>query len=104
MRDYSNLTSGYAIPNDFAGMSFETNSLGSGNYNVSGYLFSSSNTQLVTLFQQMGIKNLRIGGGTLSSLIDRPSDSDVASLFGFAQAAGVKVTTRCPSSDASTGS
>jgi hypothetical protein len=45
---YSNLTSGYAIPNDFAGMSFETNSLGSGNYNVSGYLFSSSNSQLVS--------------------------------------------------------
>src|SRR5271166_4874788 len=34
---YSNLTSGYAIPNDFAGMSFETSSMGSGNYNVSGY-------------------------------------------------------------------
>ena len=101
---YSNLTSGYAIPNDFAGMSFETNSLGSGNYNVSGYLFSSSNTQLVTLFQQMGIRNLRIGGGTLSSLIYRPSDSDVASLFGFAQVAGIRVIYSVPVTDASTGS
>jgi hypothetical protein len=100
---YSNLTSGYAIPNDFAGLSFETNSLGSGNYNVSGYLFSSSNSQLVTLFQQMGIRNLRIGGGTLSSLIYRPSDSDVASLFGFAQAAGIRVIYSVPVTDATTG-
>ncbi|WP_263366442.1 hypothetical protein [Edaphobacter bradus] len=91
---YNNITTGYVIPNDFIGMSFETQSMGSGQFGVSGYFFSSANTQLINLFQQMSIRNLRIGGGTVN--LYQPTDQDIDSLFGFAPVAGVKVMYSVP--------
>ena len=86
---------GAAIPIDFSGLGFERGTLSSGNAGASGYLFSPSNTQLVTLFQNLGIKNLRIGGGSVDDEIPVGTGSDgylgIDNLFGFAQAAGVKV-------------
>jgi hypothetical protein len=93
---YSNLTTGYAIPNDFAGLSFETGAVVAGNDGMAPNtnLFSASNTQLVNLFQQMGLRNLRIGGGSVNSYF--PSTTDIQALFGFAPAAGVKVIYSVP--------
>ncbi len=86
---------GHAIPDDFSGLSFERGTENSGNAGVPGYLFSPSNTQLVTLFQNLGIRNLRVGGGSVDDEIPVGTGSDgyagVDNLFQFAQAAGVKV-------------
>jgi hypothetical protein len=83
---------GHAIPDDFTGLSVETGSQRLGQNGVSGYLFSPANTQLITLFQNSGIHHLRVGGGTVDGtsavLLDNPA---IDNLFGFAQAAGVKV-------------
>src|SRR5579863_7272118 len=45
---------GYAIPADFIGLSFGTQ--------TAGQIFTPTNTQLINLFQQIGIKNLRVMG------------------------------------------
>jgi hypothetical protein len=93
---YSNLTTGYAVPNDFAGLSFETGAVVAGNDGMASgtNLFSSSNTQLINLFQQMGLRNLRIGGGSVD--LYSPSNGDIEALFGFAPAAGIKVIYSVP--------
>ncbi len=87
---------GLAIPPDFLGLSFETGNLLSNGVGVAGYMFDSTNTQLVTLFTNIGIKNLRIGGtsvdrvnGTIPQYT--PTNADIDALFRFAQAAAVKV-------------
>ncbi len=54
---------GYAIPDDFSGLGFETASMLPNRYGVSGYFFTPSNTQLVTLFKNIGVKEIRVGGG-----------------------------------------
>jgi hypothetical protein len=81
---------GQTIPEDFSGLSFGTISMKG---NSSGHFFDSNDTQVITLFQQMGIKYLRIGGTSVdtnsSSYI--PAAQDVDALFRFANAAGVKV-------------
>jgi hypothetical protein len=81
---------GYAILADFSGLSFETMTLlpdGTG-----GHLFSATNTPLITLFQSLGLKSLRIGGATVDmSTVAIPANTDIDQLFAFAQAAGVKV-------------
>jgi Glycosyl hydrolase family 79 C-terminal beta domain len=81
---------GQAVPADFNGLSFGTISLKRG---ANGYFFDSTDTQMVALFQQLGIKNLRIGGTSVdtnnSGFI--PTNQDVDALFRFAAAAGVKV-------------
>ncbi len=83
---------GFAIPDDFAGLGFETWAEGPDRSGVSGRLFSPTNTQLITLFKNSGIRNLRLGGGTVDgSDAAIPSRADIDSVFGFAQAAGVKV-------------
>lgn len=81
---------GAEIPADFVGLSFEMQRVlpdASGNY-----FFNAGNRQLIATFKTLGIKNLRVGGNTA----DRPSlpvpdKKAVDQLFGFAQAAGVKV-------------
>lgn len=83
-------TPGALIPADFSGLSFETASLRYDNAGVNGYFFDSTNTQLLTLFRELGIKNLRIGGASVDS-ITTPSHRDIDALFRFARAAGVKV-------------
>lgn len=86
---------GRAIPRDFAGLSFERGVLTSGNASVPGYLFSASNTALITLFRNANIKNVRIGGNTVDQQIPAGTDSDgykgVDELFAFAAAAGANV-------------
>jgi hypothetical protein len=86
---------GAAIPIDFSGLGFERGTLNSGNAGASGYLFSPANTQLVTLFQNLSIKNLRVGGGSVDteSVVGTGSDGyrGVDNLFGFSRASGANV-------------
>ena len=81
---------GYAIPADFSGLSFETMTLLPDS--TGGYWFSATNTPLITLFQNLGLKSLRIGGATVDmATVAIPTNNDIDHLFAFAQAAGVKV-------------
>src|SRR4029077_1570416 len=86
---------GPVVPDDFAGLSFERGPLVGGDAGVSGNVFSPGNNSLITLFRNMGLGSLRIGGGTVDQLIPVGMGSDglagIDSLFGFAAAAGVKV-------------
>ncbi len=78
------------IPADFVGLSFETSNLlpdKSGNY-----LFSPDNKPLIKLFQTIGIKNIRVGGGTADDpKYPDPKPADIDRLFAFARAADVDV-------------
>jgi len=86
---------GPVVPDDFAGLSFERGPLNPGNAGVSGNLFSPVNNSLITLFRNLGLGSLRIGGGTVDQLIPAGTGSDgltgIDNLFAFAAAAGVKV-------------
>jgi len=86
---------GPVVPDDFAGLSFERGPLNPGNAGVSGNLFNPANNSLITLFRNLGLGNLRIGGGTVDQLIPAGTGSDgltgIDDLFAFAAAAGVKV-------------
>ncbi len=87
---------GPAIPSDFLGLSFETGNLKYNGAGVSGYMFDSTNAELVTLFANLGIRNLRIGGTSTDTnngviLQYTPTNQDIDALFRFAVAAGVKV-------------
>jgi hypothetical protein len=85
---------GAAIPIDFSGLGFERGTLNSGNAGASGYLFSPANTQLVTLFQNLSIKNLRVGGGSVdteSVVGGSVGYRGVDNLFGFSRASGANV-------------
>ena len=88
----------FAIPDDFVGLGFETRSVAPDTYGVSGNFFSPANTQLITLFRNIGIKHIRVGGGTVDGsgrsehcVMPTPTDKDIDNLFAFARAAGVKV-------------
>ena len=88
---------GYLIPADFAGIGFETFAELPNHNGVSGNLFSPTNTQLITLFTNTGIQNLRLGGGTVDGPHGAvPSRADIDNLFGFARAAGIKVIYSLP--------
>ena len=86
---------GRVIPGDFTGLSFERGALNSGNADVPGYFFSAANRELVTLFRNAAIRNLRVGAGTVDQQIPVGTGSDgytaVDELFGFAAAAGANV-------------
>jgi hypothetical protein len=83
------------VPDDFAGLSFERGPLNPGNAGVAGYLFSPANTSLVTLFRNLGLGSLRVGGGSVDQQIPAGTGGDgltgIDELFAFAAAAGVKV-------------
>src|ERR1700746_4105795 len=88
----------FAIPADFSGLGFETKSVLPDTYGVSGYFFSPKNKQLITLFRNIGIKNIRVVGapvyvaGTSEPCVTpTPTFRDIDNLFEFAQAAGIKV-------------
>jgi hypothetical protein len=88
---------GCVIPTDFAGVGFETWAELPDRSGVSGHLFSPTNTQLITLFTNSGIRNLRLGGGTVDGLDAAiPSRADVDNLFSFARAANIKVIYSLP--------
>jgi hypothetical protein len=60
---------------------------------TAGHFFSATNTSLITLFQNVGLKHLRVGGATVDMpTVAIPTHADIDALFAFAQAAGVKVT------------
>jgi hypothetical protein len=86
---------GPVVPDDFAGLSFERGPLNPGNAGVAGYLFSAANNSLVALFRNLGLRNLRIGGGSVDDFIPAGTGSDgftgIDNLFAFAAVAGVKV-------------
>ena len=86
---------GPVIPDDFAGISFERGPLNPGNAGVKGYLFNPGNTSLITLFRNIGLRNLRIGGGSIDTMAVAGTGSDgftgIDSLFEFARTAGVRV-------------
>jgi hypothetical protein len=64
---------------------------------VSGDLFSPTNAQLITLFRNMGLRNLRIGGGTVDGRkAARLTHADIDNLFAFARAADLKVIFSLP--------
>jgi hypothetical protein len=56
---------GYRIPADYVGLGFETKSMIPNAYHVRGYFFSAENHDLVMLFRNIGIRNIRVGGGTV---------------------------------------
>jgi hypothetical protein len=81
---------GVQIPSDFAGLSFETSNLLPDKNGV--YLFSAENQPLIKLFRTIGIRNLRVGGGTADGPeFGIPGPADIDQLFAFAKAADVRV-------------
>ena len=82
---------GSAVASDFGVFSFETASLrhGSKSYNPNGYFFDPTNTQLLMLFHNLGVKSVRIGGDSVDASY-MPSTNDIDSFFGFAKAADLK--------------
>jgi hypothetical protein len=83
---------GYAIPEDFSGLSFESGHQVPNVNGVSGDLFTPTNTQLITLFRSIGLRNLRVGGGTVDGLgAAHLTHADIDNLFAFAEAADLKV-------------
>jgi len=80
---------GFAIPADFGGLSFGAVAELPGHGGVSGPLFSPTNSQLVTLFQNSGLHNLRLGGSTVEGVNAAvPSPEAIDNVFGFARAVG----------------
>ncbi len=83
---------GFSIPDDFIGFSFETRRVNWNSDGVAGYFFDSTNSQAVTLFRQIGVKSLRVGGGSVDDpQTPIPASKDIDALFRFAKAADVKV-------------
>ena len=95
---------GLTVATNFGIFSFENGGLKPG-WAPSGYFFTPTNTQLITLFRNLGVKSIRMGGHSGDEFI--PGDADVDSFFGFAAAADVKVVfglnleSATPSEDAS---
>lgn len=101
-----NLSSpGFPVATNFGVFSFETGGMKSNNWAANAYFFTPTNTQLLTLFRNIGVKSIRMGGDSGDQYI--PSDADIDSFFGFAGAADVKVVfgldleSGTPSEDAS---
>ncbi len=56
-------------------------------------MVGSDDQALVTLYRTVGVKSLRVGGGSVDTPRDpMPSEADIVSFFDFAREAGVKVT------------
>lgn len=87
----------FKIPPGFVGLGFETASELPNHYGVSGYFFTPKNAELITLFKNIGVRTIRVGGDTVDTHgrklcdVPIPTDADIDHLFKFAQAAGVKV-------------
>jgi hypothetical protein len=84
-------TKGPIIPDDFTGLSFETGSERIGNAGVKGYFFDANSKQVLNLFKELGIKNLRVGGGSVDIKTVEPTRADIDHFFGFVKAANLKV-------------
>jgi hypothetical protein len=81
---------GGAIPADFVGLSFGMKALLPDR--AGAHFFSATNTPLITLFQNLGLRHLRVGGTTVESppATPIPGEREIDNLFAFARAAGVK--------------
>jgi hypothetical protein len=78
------------IPEDFVGLSFESSNLLPDKNGA--HMFSAEDKPLVQLFRTIGIKNLRVGGGTAEDpRYSIPAGADIDQLFAFSKAAGVNV-------------
>lgn len=87
-----------AIPPDFVGLGFETAMELPNAYGVRGHFFTQTNKQVIALLQNIGVRNIRLGGGTVNGILGGvhcamaiPTDADIANLFQFARAADVEV-------------
>lgn len=88
---------GWMIPADFTGISFESDAALPNHRGVKGYLFSPKNRELIYLFVNSGIRNLRVGGGMVDVNHDAAYDhAAIDNLFGFAKAAGIKIIYSLP--------
>lgn len=88
---------GYAIPDDFAGLSFGAVAELPSTGGVSGDFFCGTNTELITLFRNSGLHHLRLGGTTVEGPnAPVPSRADIDNVFAFAKAADVKVIYSLP--------
>ncbi len=82
---------GYAVPPGFAGVSIFTRAQRPNHRGVPGNLFSGTNAQLITLFKNSGIHNLRLGATSSSEGTTNLEPADIDNLFAFARAANIKV-------------
>lgn len=82
----TNAPVGPAIPSDFVGLSFGMRAL------LGKDFFTPENRALITLFQNVGIKHLRVGGTSVEAppTTPIPNRSEIDSFFGFVRAAGVE--------------
>lgn len=88
---------GFTIPENFTGISFETDAALPNHRGVQGYFFSSTNEQLITLFVNSGIRSLRIGGSTVDKYHEAAHNrAAIDSVFSFAKAVGIKVIYSLP--------
>ena|GEM_PF-577510 len=88
---------GSYIPNDFSGISLEMGSLRSGNGGTNGYMFDDTtmwpipqHKQILNLFRELGIKNIRVGGGSVDMNIV-PSNTDIDAFFRFVNEINARV-------------
>jgi hypothetical protein len=82
---------GRAIPPDFCGLSYEIIMVLPQEATRKHY-FNPDNGPLISTFKTLGVKHLRVGGNTAERpTVAIPGPADIDGLFGFAQAAGVKV-------------
>lgn len=86
-----NPSNGIFIPDDFSGLSVETGSVRVNNAGTPGYLFSDKNAETLRIFRELGIRHLRVGGGSVDMNKTAPTLGDIDELFAFAKASGVKV-------------
>jgi hypothetical protein len=83
---------GHLIPADFCGLSFGAVAELEGHGGVNGHFFSGTNTQLITLFKNSGLRHLRLGGSTVEGTNAAVPDHEaIDNVFAFARAADVKV-------------
>ena len=88
---------GFVIPEYFSGLSFGAVSELPGHGGVPGLMFNPTNKQLIALFKNSGLHHLRLGGSTVEGLNAAvPSREAIDDVFGFAQAAGIKVIYSLP--------
>lgn len=84
-------SSGDRIPENFSGLSFETGSVRKNNAGMPGYFFSGDNAQSLRIFDLLGIRHLRVGGGSVDSNKIAPTNEEIDELFSFAAKSGVRV-------------
>jgi hypothetical protein len=83
-------TPGAVVPPDFIGLSFGMRSLLSDR--AGAHFFSATNQSLTTLFRNLGLRHLRIGGTSVEwpATTAIPGPAEIDDLFSFAQGAQVQ--------------